>query len=334
MKNDHVERVLVTGGAGFIGTNLVDALLSTGCALASADVIEPRKSAHKAVWHKLDLTVGKDVRDLIESFKPTHIFHLGARTDLKGKHVSDYLANTEGVEHVVNASNSVGTVRRIIFCSSRLVCKIGYHPESDTDYCPTTPYGESKVIGENIVRNLIAPSFEWAIVRPTSIWGPWFDIPYRQFFDHVRSGKYIHPNGRAIKKSFGFVGNSVFQLGRIMSAPYPSFAGKTYYIGDYDPIDIFSFANLVAGAFGREAVSSVPVSVLKMAAIVGDLLSKIGYENPPLTSFRLSNLLTDMIHDFDELRELTGPLPYSIDSGVKMTVDWIKGDDRKLSTKK
>ena len=68
--------------------------------------------------------------------------------------------------------------------------RIGYQPDSDTDYCPTTAYGASKALGEEAVRaaQLDVP---WVIVRPTSIWGPWFDIPYRTFFDSIQHGRFF-----------------------------------------------------------------------------------------------------------------------------------------------
>ena len=117
----------------------------------------------------------------MHEFQPEYIIHLAARTDLNGKSVSDYSANIEGVENMVKISNSLASLKRVIYASSRLVCKIGYQPKSYNDFCPTTFYGESKMIGEMIVRNYTKSFYSWSIVRPTSIWGPWFDVPYRNF---------------------------------------------------------------------------------------------------------------------------------------------------------
>jgi hypothetical protein len=66
------------------------------------------------------------------------------------------------------------------------------------------------------------------MVRPTSIWGPWFEIPYRTFFDATARGRYLHPRGRKVRKSFGYVGNTVYQLDRLMFAEGPKVLGDKH----------------------------------------------------------------------------------------------------------
>ena len=169
------------------------------------------------------------------------MYHLAARTDLGGATLADYAANTRGVENLIDAASSSATIRRVMFASSRLVCKIGYQPAADDDYCPSTVYGESKAIGERVVRARAASAaWDWIIVRPTSIWGPWFGVPYRVFFDAVARGRYVHPRGRRIAKSFGYVGNTVHQLLALASAPSADLHARTLYLADYPPIDVLA----------------------------------------------------------------------------------------------
>lgn len=321
-------RVLVTGSSGFIGTNLTETLLKAGFTnLLLTDIKAPRIDTHKRFFTPCDLNDSAGLKSMIKNFDPEYVYHLGARTDLLGSNLSSYSANTDGVVNLRDAFSDLKNLRRVIFASSRLVCRIGYLPTSDTDYCPTTPYGESKVVGEGVVRSLAGVSYDWVIVRPTSIWGPWFNIPYRTFFDHVRAKRYMHPKSRPIKKSFGYVGNSVFQLRKILSAESSLVAGRTFYIGDYEPIEVLSFSQKVATAFGVGNVRQVPYAFLKFVAIVGDCLMKVGYKYPPLTSFRLKNLLTPMVHEFSDLPVITGALPFSFDDGIKETVAWMKKND-------
>lgn len=322
------EKILVTGGSGFIGTNLIADLLSSSCDILSIDIDEPRCALHRSVWRNVDLRNREQLFAIIKEFAPTQVYHLGARTDLNSNDVADYSANTVGVIHLMDACVELGGVKRVIFASSRLVCKIGYQPTSENDYCPTTAYGESKVLGEQIVRARDNLPFDWVIVRPTSIWGPWFDVPYRLFFDHVKAHRYVHPRKMAIHKSFGFVGNSVFQLKRLMEAPTLEIARKTFYLGDYEPIEVSSFSKKIANAFGVTPPLSVPLWLLGGVAIIGDALVRLGYKNAPLTSFRLNNLKTEMIHDFAEISGVTGPLPYSVEAGVTETVKWMLRDTK------
>lgn len=318
-------RVLITGGSGFIGTNLVEIFASRGDEVLSLDIAAPRNSAHHSFWHSGDLLDGVGLRSLVRDFAPEVIFHLAARTDLDGRSVDDYAANTVGVENLIAAVEGATSLRRLIFASSRLVCRIGYVPRDEFDYCPTTPYGESKVIGEELARNAMSrlpcPSL---IVRPTSIWGPWFDVPYKTFFLAIARGRYVHPGSAHVFKSFGFVGNTVYELERVMDAPADAVAGKTIYVADYPPIDVAVMAGTIQRALGVTPIKTLSVRALRLAAWVGDCLKAFGWRNPPLTSFRLDNLLTPMVHDLEPLEDVVGALPYSLEEGVRITVDWLR----------
>jgi nucleoside-diphosphate-sugar epimerase len=315
------ERVLVTGGSGFIGTNLIEACLGAGITVMNLDPEPPRNPKQLPLWTKVDTLDSSAVTASVDDFDPTLVFHLGARTDLHGRTTADYAQNIQGVRAIIEASNAASNIRRVIFASSRLVCRIGYQPKHDEDYCATTPYGQSKVVGEQIVR-AAEHHYEWLIVRPTSIWGPWFAVPYRDFFDAVARGRYFHIKGQSIKKSFGYVGNTVYQLQRLAYAA--NVAGQTIYLGDYPPTDLRIMANLIQRNTEASEVRTIPLWPLSLAARGGDLLQRGGWSEPPLTTFRLNNLLTEMVYDMHPLRDAVGSLPYSLEDGVRETVAWMR----------
>src|SRR5579884_1063088 len=144
-------RTLVTGGSGFIGTNVVEHFATRSEQLVNLDVSPPRNKAHRRFWRQVDLRDANALRSAVRDFSPQIVVHLAARTDLEGRTIDDYAANTQG-ENLIAAIEGMSGVKRVIFASSRLVCRIGYQPRNDVDYCPTTVYGESKVAGETIVR--------------------------------------------------------------------------------------------------------------------------------------------------------------------------------------
>ena len=317
-------RILVTGGSGFIGTNLIGHLSGSGYVVSNIDYRYPRNPNYISKWHKIDIRDMNSLKDNILQFQPQYVVHLAARTDLDGVSIDDYNSNTLGVKNLVDICLECDSIKRIIFTSSRLVCKIGYLPSSDNDYLPTTLYGESKVIGEKIIRASAANApWTWCIVRPTSIWGPWFDVPYRTFFDSVISGRYIHPKGIRIQKSFGYVGNTTYQLGCLLKAASNLIDQKTFYLSDYPPIEVLTMANHIRAQLCLPSINQVPVFLLKILSRIGDFAKYSGIKNPPLTSFRLDNLLTPMVHDLTFLEEIVGPLPYDMDSGIKHTLDWM-----------
>lgn len=318
----HASRVLVTGGSGFIGTNLVASYRAAGVTVVNADVQSPRNSADAHLWAPVDFTRIDDVRALVSRFRPTHVFHLAARTDLHGREVADYAANVEGVAALLAAlAEPSPPVVRLVVASSRLVCRIGYQPVSDDDYCPSTAYGASKVETERLVRSTAVPP--WVLVRPTSIWGPWFDTPYRDFFLSVARGRYVHPAGRRIRKSFGFVGNTTWQLHRLMTAPDADVVGRTFYVADDPPVEVQDLADRIRATLGKRPVRHVPLLALRALASTGDAIERLG-RSAPLTSFRLANLLTPMVHDLGALTDVAGATPYELGVSVPETLAWMR----------
>jgi nucleoside-diphosphate-sugar epimerase len=318
-----MSKILVTGGSGFIGTNLVEHFHLRGDTVLNLDISPPRNPLHRSFWRESSMLDPDALDEAVRTFDPEYIVHMAARTDLLGFTVDDYRANTDGVANLIAVARRLTGLKRIVFASSMLVCKVGYRPRSATDYCPTTAYGESKVCFEKIISR-DAGDLPWVIVRPTSIWGPWFDIPYKDFFTAVRRGLYVHPRGRRIRRSYGFVGNTVAQLARLLYAPPEQVESKTFYLADYEPIELKSWATTIQQAFGAPRVREVPLALLRCGARIGDFLSACGYRKPPLTTFRLANLLTDAIHDLKPLEEVCGPAPYTIEEGVARTADWMK----------
>ena len=97
------------------------------------------------------LDKAKLISEIIKA-SPDAIIHLAARTDLEEtSYISGYNANIEGFQNLIDAVKACPTVCRVIFTSSQLVCRVGYVPITASDYCPSTLYGQSKVIGEKVV---------------------------------------------------------------------------------------------------------------------------------------------------------------------------------------
>ena len=108
-----------------------------------------------------------------------------------------------------------------------------------------------------------------------------------------------------------------------MDADQQQIARKTFYIGDYEPIDVLKFATNIAREFNVTQPKSVPLWLLKIAGLVGDGLNSMGV-GFPLTTFRLNNLVTPMLHDFTVLKAVVSDLLYSMSDGVRLTVNWMR----------
>lgn len=313
-------RLLVTGGSGFIGTNVVEEFVGRGCPVLSLDVAAPRISTHLLHWKKVDLLNPSELGPVVEAFRPTHVLHLAARTDLKGKTPADYALNTIGTRNLIEALRGQRAVERVLFTSSMLVCKPGYIPRDDLDFSHVTPYGQSKAEMELGIRAEALP-YTWCILRPTSIWGPWFGPPYKDFFDRVISRRMYNIRGRSCVKTYGFVLNAVFQIGKLLSTREGH--GAVFYIGDQPPLNIAEWADLISAKLGYRAVPTYPYLLFNLAALMGDVLTLCGLRFP-MTSFRLRNMTTDNVLPLDRLHQLTGDSPYNTEQAVEITLNWIK----------
>lgn len=313
-------KYLVTGGSGFIGTNIISSLIKTGQDVLNIDIQEPKLKEQQPFFLKIDLCEKEILEKAIVKFNPDFVIHLGARTDLNGKTLEEYTANTIGVQNLLDVLDKLYNLKRVIFASSMYVCKPGYKPISFEDYKPHTIYGESKVILEKIIKEE-NPNYIWTIVRPTSIWGPYFGEPYNLFFKIVLARKYFHLGDKACKKSYGYIENFIYQIKAIISAKENEINKKIFYLGDYEPYDITNWANEIAG-YKNIRIPKIPYFIFKLTAYFGDVLNFIGLKFP-MTSFRLKNMTTNNIFDLSEIEKIAPKLPVNRKEATKTTIDWL-----------
>lgn len=314
-------RVLVTGGSGFIGTNLVCRLKDLGCAVLSLDVAPPKNSDNLDVHRYCDICDAELLAEAFELFKPDYVFHLAARTDLRGKTLEDYRENIAGVENLCKVLSSADYVRHAVFASSMLVCRAGHIPSTIEDVSPTTVYGKSKVEGERIVRKWKAQMPRCSIVRPTSIWGPWFGEPYRNFFDIVLAGRYIRIGKASSTKTYGYVENGVNQIISISQSPDDRV--EYYYIGDAPPLNVDEWSLSIASLAGRRKPIKAPMFFFHCLARVGDVCNFVGLRFP-FGSFRLKNMTTDNVVNCSPAEKANAYPVVGQQEGIKKTLSWLK----------
>jgi nucleoside-diphosphate-sugar epimerase len=315
-----MKKILITGGSGFIGTNLIDKFILDGHDVVNIDIAEPKKRELFKYWNEVDINCFDILKESIENFRPDYIVHLAARTDLDGISLEDYKTNIIGVENLLKISKDLTSLKKIIITSSMLVCHGGYYPKDQFDYAATTIYGESKVKTEEIVwKN--KPSCDWAIIRPTSIWGPWFGTPYKNFFDMVIAKKYFHIGSKGCTKTYGYVGNAIYQIEKILFAETRSELKKVFFIGEDPATNIEEWANEIAIEL-KSRIFKMPYLVIKIAALFGDSLKLVGLPFP-MNSFRLHNMTTNNIIDLKNTYEIAQNLPYTRKEGIKRTLKWI-----------
>ena len=315
-------KLLITGGSGFIGTNAVEWAINRSIVVANIDIKAPRDSSQNAHWVKCDIRDRDIFGDAIFAFKPTHILHLAATTGMDIRDISELDSNTRGVENLISIAKEVKSLKRIIFTSSLLVCRNGYIPESELDYCPPNLYGESKVTGEKLVR-LADMDCEWIIVRPTSIWGPWFEHSYKEFFKTIDKNRYMHIGHAEFQKPAAFVGNAVYMMMELLFSESKKVNGETFYLADYPWYSTREWANTITDVLVSKPIRTAPMWFLRIIGFIGDIIKYFLKVDPPLTSFRLNNMLTGGAYPIENTKAICSILPFDLKSAVFQTATWM-----------
>ncbi len=173
-------RALVTGGAGFIGSHIVDRLLADGHDVCVVDDLSTGSATNipaGARFQRVDICDPDSLRDVVARFRPEVVFHAAAQTDVRRSIREpdfDARVNVLGGLNVLRAGVAAGA-RRIVCASSAAVYGDPDRvPVSETD--PTRPiseYGASKLAFEHYLsaygaRGLI----EYAALRYANVYGP------------------------------------------------------------------------------------------------------------------------------------------------------------------
>lgn len=174
-------RVLITGGAGFLGTRVAESLVAhPGVQLVVvADVRSPRQPIDGVVVEPCDVTAAEDLPPLLKRHRIDVVVHLAAIVSPGRDHDLEYRVDVEGTWHVLDACVEAG-VRRIVVSSSGAA--YGYHPDNPAwldESHPVRgneefPYSKHKRLVEEMLADHRAehPQLEQVVFRIGTILGP------------------------------------------------------------------------------------------------------------------------------------------------------------------
>ena len=153
-------KALVTGGAGFIGSNLVDALLARGDEVTVLDNLSTGKRenldgalANGATLEEVDIREAEAVAEVVGRTSPDAIFHLAAQIDVRksvADPANDARINVEGSVNVLSAAQAHGVPRVVNTSTGGAIYGEGRQLPAPEDHpsAPEAPYGLSKWCAE------------------------------------------------------------------------------------------------------------------------------------------------------------------------------------------
>jgi len=289
-------KVLVTGGGGFIGSNLVRALLARGDDVRVLDNFATGNRANLSdVWDEIELVEG-DLRSYERVHAATRgvelVFHQGALPSVP-RSVQDPLTtsavNVEGTLNVLLAARDEGVRRVVAASSSSVYGNSGTLPRLESSPPdPESPYGVAKLAAE---RYCVAFSrvyeIETVVLRYFNVFGPRQD-PTSQyaavvplFITAIAAGEPVRIDGDGHQsRDFTFVENVVD--GNLLAADAPDASGAVLNIATGDQTTVLELADTIGDLVERdvekEFLSPRTGDVRHSWADVGEARRVIGFE--------------------------------------------------------
>lgn len=269
-----VKQILITGGAGFIGSNLINKLIEDpNLEITCLDNFDPfydpkiKKNNIKSFLKKTNFNLVKaDIRNLrqMKSKIAKHydlIIHLAAKVGIKPSLIDPMVytqVNILGTQNLLELARKVGC-KQFIFASSSSV--YGANPnipwrEDDHELMPISPYGSTKISGE-LLGYVYSKLYDLQFIglRFFSVYGPRQrpDLVIHKFTKLISGGKPITLYGKGeTKRDYTFIDEIV--SGIIAALDYSKSRYEIINLGNNEPVELLKLVQMLEKVLGKKAI--------------------------------------------------------------------------------
>lgn len=345
--------VLVTGGCGFLGSHIVDALIRDGNFRVVAVSRDPTKFCNsQASYVACDITQHDKVAAVIEQLQPIAIIHAASPGPfaLNSVHDKDHVAT----QNLIDISTKTASIRAFVYSGSveaiQNISGASTKPLSETEAIlhtsatATTGYANAKSASDTLVRNASAKDLATAVLRLPAIYGPRENQkmgltsncilltntpgtrlqlgPNKVLHDWIYVESAAHAHVLALKALLGAKQSQIV-------------SGQGYFITDGTPIKLWDFVHRVWRAAGDEKSAQgdlfrivIPWWTMVLLAQVTEFVFRIltlGRIAPQFSMQHLNYMMKGSWCDVSKARRELGYEPIvSTDEGIERTVGWMK----------
>ena len=265
--------ILVPGGAGFIGSHLIDKLLAEGHTVFSIDnydgfyarsIKENNQKKHfeskEFKFLECDINEEKVIFDFLKDKNIETIVHLAAKAGVRPS-IDDpaayHHANATGTLHLLNVAKQLA-IKRFVLASSSSV--YGENPnvpwkESDTDLQPISPYAASKIAAENMTRVFSKLyDLDTIALRFFTVYGPRQrpDLAIHKFFKLAYSGQEIPFYGDGnTRRDYTFIDDIVQGIFGAINIPVSNSKFRVFNLGNSNTVTLSELIQSIENSSGK-----------------------------------------------------------------------------------
>lgn len=317
-------KILITGGSGFIGTNLIGDLRETN------EIVNYDKVS-SATFPELSI-VG-DIRNREQLFRALR--GVDAIVHLAAEHADDvspvnlyYEVNVEGARNLVDAAEA-NNVNTLIFTSSVALYGLNVGiPTEESLIQPFNDYGKSKHQAELIFRNWceVDQARSLVIVRPSVIFGENNRGNVYNLLNQLFNGRFILVGNGSNRKSMGYVRN----ISKFIAASLTMGRGvHVFNFADKPDITTAEFVSIAMEASGtKKNIPRLPYAVGIVGGYGFDLLARLTGKRFPISSIRVRKFCADTQISAEKLKSVGFEPDYTIEEGLRRMIkhEFLKED--------
>ncbi len=325
------EKILVTGGGGFLGHAIVKQLIKKGHSVRSFS-----RSRYPAL-DSMDIEqIQGDIGDkdtVQEACRGMNaVFHVAAKPGVWGPYSEFYRTNVTGTQNIITACKQYG-ISRLIYTSSPSVIFDGKDMEGVDESVPYPDkyhahYPKTKAMAEQSVLKATLNGLPAIVIRPHIIWGPGDNHLIPRIIARAKKLKIIGNGQNRVDTIYVDNAAEAHILAFEKLAEKPELSGNIYFISQDQPVLLWKMINSILAAAGLKPVKrSVPKGAAFLAGAVLELIYKaVNARNEPMmTRFVARELGTSHWFNIDAAKKDLNYSPrISIEEGLKILEEWFK----------
>jgi nucleoside-diphosphate-sugar epimerase len=194
---------------------------------------------------------------------------------------------------------------------------------------PDSPYGGSKLAGEQVLRQWVAadPKRSVVVIRPTVVYGANNVANMYNLIRQIDSGLYFHIGEAANIKSIAYVENLVKATLFLKEKMVPGF--HLYNYADEPQLTSKRIGDIIAQTLNKKIKLSIPLSLAMLLGLPFDAIIKLTGKNLPISSARIKKLNTETHHSARKIFQEGFTPQYSTIDGLKKMVAWYSQINKK-----